>query len=448
MVIESHEDLEYFYDKISSTNYFILPIFLDKDKHPKNNKLSVLYFWLVSTMESFIVPFIHSDARFEIDQEDFFKKINTTMKKHTVDKKKLLHAVKLDNLYDMNLMKYLVDHSTINTDIFFTTAHTFYHREYNNRSNVNGIIPILKHLEYADNIRKYCCNILKPSDASLENYNNLVIETLTMLENNGISCDFDKLQTYFPTKRNHKTDGKYIFSEYNIYTSTGRPSNRFGGINFAALNKDNGERSIIQSRFGCDGVLVEFDYESFHVRLIADMVGFSFPEDTNVHDYLGKQYFGKDVLSKKDHDESKSITFRQLYGGIMEEFKNILFFKVVDEYIYSTWDTFLKTGSIESNLFNRSIKREYFNGITKYKLWNYILQLQETEQNILTLRKLLDYTENTKSKLVLYTYDSFLFDMNVTEGKDFITSARSILEDKFPVTMRYGSNYHDMKKGN
>ena len=33
------------------------------------------------------------------------------------------------------------------------------------------------------------------------------------------------------------------YTEYNLYTSTGRPSNKFGGVNFAALNKEDGSRN-------------------------------------------------------------------------------------------------------------------------------------------------------------------------------------------------------------
>ena len=46
-----------------------------------------------------------------------------------------------------------------------------------------------------------------------------------------------------------------VYSEYNPYTTTGRPSNRFGGTNFAALNKTDGSREKYISRFD-GGMLV------------------------------------------------------------------------------------------------------------------------------------------------------------------------------------------------
>ena len=39
------------------------------------------------------------------------------------------------------------------------------------------------------------------------------------------------------------------YTQYNPYTSTGRPSNRYNGINYAALNKEDGTRDRFVSRF-------------------------------------------------------------------------------------------------------------------------------------------------------------------------------------------------------
>ena len=47
-------------------------------------------------------------------------------------------------------------------------------------------------------------------------------------------------------------------------------------------------RNGFVSRFD-DGVLIEMDYDAYHLRLIADIIGYDFP-DGSVHEYLGKQY--------------------------------------------------------------------------------------------------------------------------------------------------------------
>ena len=81
------------------------------------------------------------------------------------------------------------------------------------------------------------------------------------------------------------------------------------------------------------------------------------------------------------------------------------------------------------------------------KVFNYMIQLMETEYNFKMLGSLFDFLDNYKSKVVLYQYDSFLFDFNLDDGKDFLIDVKNILEQdgKYPVKVGYGCNYHEMK---
>ena len=67
------------------------------------------------------------------------------------------------------------------------------------------------------------------------------------------------------------TNDNFVFTEYNLMTSTLRPSNRHGGVNFAALKKDDGSRKAFISRFD-DGELISCDFEAYHPRLLMDLV--------------------------------------------------------------------------------------------------------------------------------------------------------------------------------
>ena len=78
-----------------------------------------------------------------------------------------------------------------------------------------------------------------------------------------------------------------VYSEYNPYTATGHASNRFGGLNFAALNKKMGSRKQFISRFGKDGMLVEMDYDAYHLRLIGVVMSYEFPEGS-VHEHMAR----------------------------------------------------------------------------------------------------------------------------------------------------------------
>ena len=68
-----------------------------------------------------------------------------------------------------------------------------------------------------------------------------------------------KYLEHFPDTTNRPTKG-LVFSEYNLYTSTGRPSNRYGGVNFPALKKEDGTRESFTSRYE-KGSLVSYDYD-------------------------------------------------------------------------------------------------------------------------------------------------------------------------------------------
>ena len=81
------------------------------------------------------------------------------------------------------------------------------------------------------------------------------------------------------------------------------------------------------------------------------------------------------------------------------------------------------------------------------KLFNYMIQLMETENNIKILNELQPKLENFESKLVLYNYDSFLFDFNTKDGLDFLNMVKQTIESdgKYPVKISRGVNYHEMQ---
>ena len=80
------------------------------------------------------------------------------------------------------------------------------------------------------------------------------------------------------------------------------------------------------------------------------------------------------------------------------------------------------------------------------KLFNYLLQATETEHNIQVLKEL-QSIKGYESQLVLYTYDSVLFDFNMNDGKKFLLEMQSTMSSngKFPVKIKAGVNYHVMQ---
>ena len=54
------------------------------------------------------------------------------------------------------------------------------------------------------------------------------------------------------------------------------------------------------------------------------------------------------------------------------------------------------------------------------KLFNYQIQAFETESNVEMIKLLFKELNGYDSKLILYTYDSFLIDFNPTDGKKLL----------------------------
>ena len=321
----------------------------------------------------------------------------------------------------MNLLYYLNTGKTLQFNDGETKAHRFFDLQFYRRKNINTIIPIYKHIEKCEYIKNELLKIIEKYEVDdiYSIYNNKVIPNLSHIECNGL----------------HTENGR-IYSEYNLFTATGRPSNRFGGVNFAALDKTDGSRKQFISRFGGKGALVEFDYDSYHPRLIANIIGYTFPEDISIHKYLGKQY-GID-----DYDESKSITFRLLYGGIPDEIAdNIEFFEKVKKYIKNKWNEYKQGFSVKSDIYSRDIGKHF--DMNANKLFNYLIQLNETECNMEMLSNLIPFVDKHKSKIILYNYDSVLIDFCLEDKLDFLVGVKEIM--KFPVKIKYGMNYHEMK---
>ena len=137
---------------------------------------------------------------------------------------------------------------------------------------------------------------------------------------------------------------------------------------------------------------------------------------------------------------------RQLYGGIGQEYLVIPFFNKVHEYTQLLWAQYREDGYIETPMFSRKLFKSFFNEMNAAKLLNYLLQSFETERNMAVIHNILLRTKSFSSKLILYTYDSFLWDFDKRDGANLINVVKEELEQngKFPVKIEVGPDYHNM----
>ena len=403
---------------IETKPVILVPVPLNYSLHPKNTRICVLYIRDLQLEKSYLLPIDHPDA-------DCYSIPTNIFRAYVPSIKDAVHlGIDSKNLIDLELLHYYETGKKLSFNK--TSVQNFIERSYWKYPEYNTLVPILKLLEYCKKNRKtYIETIGNIDSLSTEymRYNRDITDVYYYLESNGIH-----------------TTGGIEYTQYNLFTSTGRPSNTFNGINYAALNKEDGSRNRFISRFE-NGMLVEFDFDAYHLRLIANLVGYNLPNES-VHEYLGKYYFGKDNLTEKEYQEAKKINFKILYGGIPKEFKNIEFFSLISKFIGKLWHEWKSKNSVTTYLYKRRMTKERLGEMNPQKLFNYYIQAYETEYNIQVIKRFKKVLNDKQTKVVLCTYDSFLFDFDISDGLDTLKELKNSMKIQSKVSI--GANYGTM----
>lgn len=416
----------------------------DRFLHPCATDVSLVFIKNVVSKKTYCLSFNHPDVLPIVDKKTFIDDLNGRSGRNWVfDKKSFKQLLPVKELLDFDLLNHLQKNEIIDEQLLETNAHKFIYRTKRNCGDLNKVIPMLKHKEVFE---KMCDIFFKVDtdilDSGYEKENTVVIDALTEIESNGIYVNSECFKKHFDAKI--QPNG-LIYSQYNIYTATGRPSNHFDNVNYAALNKDNGVRSCFVSRHGSDGIMILIDYSAFHPRIICNLMDFPMPADEDIYKYLGELYFNRKI-TEYDMEEIKSITMRQLYGGVEEKYEKIKYFSNLKEFININWKNFNTNGYVHTPLFKRIITNKHLTDANPNKLFNYILQATETEITMNVVEWINGYLKDKKTKAVLYTYDSLLFDFNKNDGKEVLYVIMDIMKmnNKFPIKVYMGQSYDSL----
>ncbi len=176
-------------------------------------------------------------------------------------------------------------------------------------------------------------------------------------------------------------------------------------------------------------MLVNIDFNSYHLFLICEKLGIEIPE--NAHEWLGRMYFNKDILDDVEYDEAKKITFRNLYGYEMDEnVKNLQLFQEIQKFQENLWAQYQQSGYLLTDYDNHIV----VDNPSKNKVFNYYIQALETETNVKQM-----YTLIKKGLTpILYTYDSMVFEITPDE----VEFTRNTLKENllYPYTTKVGHN--------
>jgi hypothetical protein len=314
----------------------------------------------------------------------------------------------------------------ISFDTFYTNYIYDTHSNFGEMSDVNRIIPITI---WGDIIKNYH-NKLLPYFNSSNNFTYNILKILRRIEKSGLAVDKELLVQRFGERVFRGFKDNLVYSQYNPFTATGRPSNRFGGINYSALNKNDGTRDIFVSRYE-DGILVQLDFEAYHLRLLANYLGVTLP-NTSIHTELAKLYFNTDTITEEMYEESKRRTFNLLYGLQSDTHGIDLFEKIFEfrESFDNKTSVTLPSGVVVD-----------IGEVNSSKLFNYFVQSLEVVKTIPKLEEVLNTLGGTNNHLIMYTYDSILLDMEHFD-EALVERIKNILEEgNFPVRIYCGKTY-------
>jgi hypothetical protein len=384
--------------------------------HPVQNHVSLVYIRPIEASKGFMVCITHSECLNALNT-----RINDLLNKFEVlycrDKKEILHYFPIKTLYDINTPPTTYIRPT-------TQTHDLYYREHKDNPELNLIIPIVKHYELCETIfRDLKANINIEKTKYDEFFNSRVSVVFNAIERSGIRIHNDTFSEYF-----HAVDGEYVNTQFNLKTTTTRPSNKFNNVNYAALNKENGCRKSFIPR---NNRFVEIDISAYHPSLSARLIDYDFA-GVDIHAHFASLY-------GVDYKKSKELTFKQLYGGVFDNYKGLEFFQKIEKYVGEIWSKFQSDGFVECKVSGYRYEKENLDNMNPQKLFNYILQNLETSTNVLILWDILCILRKYKTQLVLYTYDSFLLDVD-DEEVEVLEEIREVFK-KFKLNIKEIEGY-------
>jgi hypothetical protein len=412
---------------------FIHIIPTNENVHPALQQISLIYVRWTKGHKGYILCCTHSES-LQLEFNAVLAKLSKVNNIYTLDKKAVLHHFPTlsPQLIDIQLINSYLNLQDINVDQYESKVETDFKRKYYTEAP-STLIPIAKHYEKWENVYDHIEQTINKISENLDEYaflNHYVAPLFYNIEKQGIKLDKEPFIKHFSTLPNPKfsvSKGK-IYTQYNLNTLTGRPSNAFNGVNFAALNKTNGERAAFIPE---NDELVEIDFKAYHPTIIAKLAGYEFTG--NIYEQLSLQFPGSTP------ETIKELVFQQLYGGVRKDFQDKPFFKQVNDYTNQIWKD--ADDGVIGTQFGKRFTKSIIENPTPQKLLNYIVQNTETIFNIVQFSAVVNLLKDKKTKIILYTYDSILLDYDSSEN--LLDSITSLL--KFNYSTKSGQNYAEIE---
>jgi hypothetical protein len=390
--------------------------------HPALNDVSLIYIRPFNDTKGYMLCVDHSET-FSLNKTIIGAILQNIPRVWVRDKKQSLYYLPFKNLYDVSLFS-LIESEQPKT-------HKFFYSKYPEYLYTNKLIPVAKHYERCEHIYNHVRSVLPNELPSwFDFYNNKVVLAFFGIERNGLKINKYELDKHYELNHEfYSIQGDRIYTCYNLATTTRRPSNSFNGINFAALNKDNGARRSFRSSHG----FLEFDISAYHPHLASRLVAFDF-NGQDIHQTFADLY-------KVSYKEAKELTFKQLYGGVFKEYEHLEFFQKINKFINDNWKEFNNSGQVIVPISGYCFEKSKLDNMNPQKLFNYMLQNIESAVNTYILMDIHKLLRGKQTKIVLYTYDSFLFELGENEQEIEKEIEKIFKKYKLLTKTSYGNTY-------
>ena len=388
-----------------------VPITTNNNFHPSQTEIVALYLHFQDG-DTKLVNFSHPDA---LPSEWKLEDIKLHPKSLVLNKKGTIYKGFNEGIDLNSYLQYYTD-DTINIQDFYGKAIEHLQSRLYSNKNLGKIIPLSKWIEFAEGIILYTLPYYKPEKISQE----------------CVSFCQDFLDVFHTIEINDVPfENEMRKQNYMWYTATSRPSNAWNNFNFSALNKNDGTRNKIHSRFP-DGKLVQFDYDAFHIKLLAKILDYKFTK----HPYEEiKEELNLDI----PYDEVKSRVFQNIYGTITDQFIQHPFFQRVQAMIDELYSEYQERGFIESYFYHKRFRD--IEDPTPNKVFNYFLQSLETEYNVRKIKTFLPLLESTGAVFCMYLYDAFVFDIPTQSDELIQTLKRAFETDGMTTKCSVGGDF-------
>ena len=405
--------------------------------HPKLTTTVAVYIRLLKSDHGYIIPINH-DEGLNVDKNRVYELLLKANSLYTLDKKNLLYYFNLQGAIDISLLYSMVKYERLEYTKENNTLNYFYNK-FREQPNVNQLVPISKLYESCDKIYSQVNKAISLDIPEGFNfYNTTATNVFYLLEQGGLGIYYEAFNKMFsPRDPIYNTIDNTVLTQYNLYNATSRPTNAFNSVNFAAIPKNPEHRKCFRPT---GDHFVEFDFDGYHLRLLSNQIGYELT-DESAHIQLAKLYFEKDDITDEEYSQAKQINFHAIYGKIPDKWAFLDIFQRIDKYIKELWSEFETNGRILAPISQKPFTAE-LKDMNPQKLMNYVMQSLETSRNIQILKEVLRYLKDKKTKAVLYTYDSILFDFHKDDGKELLIDLERILSEsnKYPVKFKFSND--------